>query len=417
MQLANDKVKEYTKRIMIARMRVLVKNAFFGLLLMHLKISLSDESKTSWTDGERLWINPDFLEQISDEELEYVLLHEILHIVLHHKERGIGLDEKKFDKAIDLVVNSTIFTSYGKDNKLITLKNFGGVQEHLSPNGREGCEYTAEELYNLLEIPIGLQCDAEGEEQENCNGDETGSGNSGWDDHSKLKRLEEDEILKTEWSKHLCDAAEAMSIRDPSNSRGLIPAFAEAIITRLKRPQTDWRTILSDFIQEEIADYSFAPPDRRFDDSPFFLPDFNEKEDVMKDILFMIDTSGSMSDDAITTVYSEIKGAIDQFDGKLKGWLGFFDAAVIEPKPFENEEEFRIIKPMGRGGTDFEIIFEYVASKMEDKVPASIIILTDGYAPFPEEEMAMGIPVLWLIINEEVNPPWGKVARVKVNDE
>ena len=171
--------------------------------------------------------------------------------------------------------------------------------------------------------------------------------------------------------------------------------------------------MLNDFIQEEVCDYSFSPPDRRFGDSPFFLPDFNGKEDFVEDILFMIDTSGSMSDAMITATYSEIKGAIDQFDGKLKGWLGFFDAAIIEPKPFENEEEFRIIRPAGGGGTDFQIIFEYVARHME-KLPSSIIILTDGYAPFPNEKLAMGIPVLWLLNNEEVEPPWGKVTRIKV---
>ena len=53
---------------------------------------------------------------------------------------------------------------------------------------------------------------------------------------------------------------------------------------------------------------------------------------------------------------------------------------------------------------------------MMDEPPASIVILTDGYAPFPEEEQAMGIPVLWIINNEEVTPEWGKVARIKSCD-
>ena len=100
--------------------------------------------------------------------------------------------------------------------------------------------------------------------------------------------------------------------------------------------------------------------------------------------------------------------------GKLKGWLGFFDAAIIEPKPFTDEAEFRIIKPAGGGGTDFQIIFEYVHKYMQDKPPVSIIILTDGFAPFPKEKLAMGIPVLWLLNNEEADPPWGKIARIKV---
>ena len=161
-------------------------------------------------------------------------------------------------------------------------------------------------------------------------------------------------------------------------------------------------------------DYSFVPPDRRFDESPFFLPDFNEKDDVVEDILFMIDTSGSMSDEMITAAYSEVKGAIDQFNGKLKGWIGFFDAAIVEPQPFENEDEFRVIQPAGGGGTDFNIIFLYVQEHMQNKLPASIIILTDGYAPFPKQSLAMGIPVLWLLNNEEVEPPWGKVARIVI---
>lgn len=41
---------------------------------------------------------------------------------------------------------------------------------------------------------------------------------------------------------------------------------------------------------------------------------------------------------------------------------------------------------------------------MTDNPPASIIILTDGYAPFPNQALAGDIPVLWLINNEDVNP-------------
>lgn len=225
---------------------------------------------------------------------------------------------------------------------------------------------------------------------------------------------EEDDTLRNVWVKRFEDTCESISIRDPSNQRGLLPLFAERLFNELKKPQTDWRIVLNDFVQEEIVDYSFMTPDRRFDESPFFLPDFNDKDDMVEDILFMIDTSVSMSDDMITAAYSEVKGAIDQFYGKLKGWLGFFDAAIIEPKPFTNEAEFRIIKPAGGGGTDFQIILEYVRNHIQDKLPACIIILTDGFAPFSNEKLAGGIPVLWLLNNDEVKPPWGKVVRITV---
>ena len=51
---------------------------------------------------------------------------------------------------------------------------------------------------------------------------------------------------------------------------------------------------------------------------------------------------------------------------------------------------------------------------MQDDPPASIIILTDGYAPFPNESLSMGIPVLWLLNNDDVEPPWGKTVRITV---
>ena len=128
----------------------------------------------------------------------------------------------------------------------------------------------------------------------------------------------------------------------------------------------------------------------------------------------MIDTSGSISDEMITVAYSEIKGAIDQFNGGLKGWLGFFDAAVTEPVEFVDEESLRSIIPVGGGGTNFHIIFEYVRKFMRYKKPASIIILTDGYGSWPKEKMADDIPVLWLLNNQVAKPPWGRVARVTV---
>ena len=239
--------------------------------------------------------------------------------------------------------------------------------------------------------------------------------NGNWDDHSHWNEHKTDnELLKDLWVKHIKDAGEAISVRDSITCRGTLPMFAKRILKELRQPQTDWRTILDEFVEEEISDYSFTPPDRRFSDSPFFLPDFNEKDDKVEKILFMIDASGSMSDKEITAAYSEIKGAIDQFGGKLSGWLGFFDADIIEPVPFSDEDEFRKIEAAGGGGTDFGIIFQYVKEYMSDDLPVSIIILTDGCAPFPDESAAMNIPVLWLLNNEEVEPPWGKVARIRV---
>ena len=418
MALSNEKIQGYIKRLLLSRMRILCNHGFFGLLLMHMIYSIDEEVETACTDGVRITFGVDFLDQLSDTELDFVMMHEIMHVVLQHCLRGDDKDAENFNIACDIVVNSNILLENNMNAASITLSNYGESM-HTAPDGKEGYEYTAEQVYAMLPQNTNKQPKSVSDggsalgraKKEQAT---QGSNHKGrWDDHSRWGMYEEDATLRDVWVKRFEDAAEAIAIRDPSNTRGLLPLFAKRILEELTKPQTDWRTILNDFIQEEVVDYSFEPPDRRFDESPFFLPDFNGKEDRVEDILFMIDTSASMSDKMITAAYSEIKGAIDQFDGKLKGWLGFFDAAIIEPKPFENEEEFRIIRPAGGGGTDFQIIFEYVAKHME-KPPASIVILTDGYAPFPQEKLAMGIPVLWLLNNEKVDPPWGKVARISV---
>ena len=426
MDLSNEQIRECSRRLMLSRMRLLCDHGFYGSLLMHMKIHLSEDFPHGATDGKRnIWINPEFLERISDKELDYLLMHEIGHVALRHCQRGAYLvrnaqDLARQNIAADIIVNSNILLAAGGDTSAITLE--GAVDRHTAPDGREGHLFTLEELFDLLPAAANP----------------TPSPENGWDDHSMLGQGNGDdasdrfdnetwqgrveaaaasaqkrEEIIDEGLRHLGEEkAVELRIKNRSQGCGPVPAFAEAFIRKLRKPQTDWRTVLDEFIQEEITDYSFAPPDRRFEDSPFFLPDFNEKENFAKDILFMVDTSGSMSDDAVEEVYSEVRGALDQFNGKLTGWLGFFDAAVIPPVRFDTEEEFETIRAAGRGGTSFQAIFDYLTDHQGELDPASIIILTDGYAPFPEEDAAMGIPVLWVINNEEVDPPWGKVLRI-----
>lgn len=449
MELSDDKIREYTKRILMSRMRLLVNHGFYGILLLHVKFRLTDEIEIAGFGVDKneyyIFINPKILDNISDAEIDHILMHEILHIALQHDKRGQDLMPEKFNIACDIVIESNILKSFDMDINSIFLSFNGGIQEHLAPNGNEGYLYTAEEVYNMLDLipgdpikgPGSVHVDKNGNpgqsQEKNAGADKNrnsswkqdkedkihGQNPSGFDIHGVIEDndIEDSDIsLKDIWDKHLADACESISIRDAITGRGTIPLLAERMWEEMRKPQTDLRTILNDFVQEEICDYSFAPPDRRFDESPFFLPDFNEKDETVEDVLFMIDASGSMSNKDITAAYCEIKGAIEQFNGKLKGWLGFFDAEVIEPIPFENVEEFSVIRPKGGGGTDFEIIFEYVMEHMQDKLPASIIILTDGFAPFPQEKLAGGIPVLWLLNNKKVNPPWGKVTRITMDN-
>lgn len=427
MAVSEERKREYTKRLMLSKMRVLMNHGFFGLLLSHMHFSLDEKVETACTDGQSIIFGTGFLDELSDSEVDFILMHEIMHVVLQHCFRDGKRNRYVFNVACDIVVNSLIMQECGDDPGAITLRKYGESM-HVAPDGKEGREYTAEQVYEMLEKKYklnrpedkndpgnGFDSDGEDNGTDNPTGDEDVFT---WDDHTKWDGDGDDEArkaLKEEWDSHIRAAMESLEIRESSTGMGGAPLFAKRMLKAMdEEGQTDWRTILNEFIQEELCDYSFSPPDRRFSDSPFFLPDFNEKDEKVQNIWFLVDTSGSIGDKAMTAAYNEIKSAIEQFGGALEGYLSFTEATVTDPIPFTSVEELLAIKPRGGGGNDFSAIFRYMKKNMMDDPPSYIIIITDGYDRFPKESDAMGIPVLWIINNQKVTPPWGKVARITV---
>ncbi|MBS4926145.1 MAG: hypothetical protein KHZ92_09360 [Ruminococcus bicirculans] len=124
MVLSDEKKREYMKKLLLSRMRILCNNGFYGLLLMHMTYSIDESCKSAATNGKRIFFSPDFLGNLSEEELDYILMHEILHVVLQHCLRQCERDADLFSIACDIVVNSNILLSNNMDIKklLCTIK-------------------------------------------------------------------------------------------------------------------------------------------------------------------------------------------------------------------------------------------------------------------------------------------------------
>ena len=125
MALSDSAVREYTKRLLLSRLRLLTTNGFFGLLLMHAKFGLDENCETAYTDGKAIRFSPAFLDNLSDRELDFVLMHEVMHMALKHCFRGRNLEQMRFNIACDIVVNSNILLSAGMDTASITLRKYG----------------------------------------------------------------------------------------------------------------------------------------------------------------------------------------------------------------------------------------------------------------------------------------------------
>ncbi|MBR3315291.1 MAG: hypothetical protein IKG18_14280 [Atopobiaceae bacterium] len=395
MDPSNERLQELGRRILLARARILSEQGFFGLLLMHMKFAIGEEFDTAWVSNSTITFNPMFMDALTNDELVFVLEHEVMHAALGHLARGRSYeDQELFNLACDIVVNSNILRSNGMDIRSITLGEYG-VSYHLTPKGSEGYGYTAEEVYAMF-------ADSQGEQDSSFR----------WDWHITSDTESSDEE-REEWIQRLREARDAMRSRYPNNERGLVPLGVERMLGELDAPRMDWRALLNDFVQEEVFDWSYARPDRRFADSPFILPSFSDVDYVIHDVLFMVDASGSVEDEDLASVYSEIRGALEQFGGKLDGWIGFFDVDAYGPTRFDTMEDLVAMRPMGGGGTRFEAAFEAMDELLAHGDVSCVVILTDGYAPFPSESMARGVPVLWLLTEDDVQPPWGRVAHLR----
>ena len=151
MVLSDDTVQQCTRKLLLSRLRLLLKQGFYGLLLMHAEFALDDNCSTAGTDGQKIYCNPDWLLSLSDAEVDFVLMHEMLHIALQHAQRRSDREDEQFNMACDIVVNSHILASCGGDEKAITLHGFG-VAPHLTPDGREGADLTVEQVYGMLSL-------------------------------------------------------------------------------------------------------------------------------------------------------------------------------------------------------------------------------------------------------------------------
>lgn len=419
------KVKQTVRRMTEARAALVRDNPFFGHLSMGLQLACAP-CETACTDGSRLIFDPEFAEKLSERELQFVTLHEVMHCVLEHCIRGKNLHSLLFNIACDIVVNSIILDMWGLD----TFKIAGEEAIHLAPDGKEGRLYNAEEIYHMLLQRHGYAPSEGGKKPNDAGGNGSGNGNENdasedsfddgsdqmtdamdipsFDRHDLWQGICDKTQMRDDWNGRIRNV-----IKECGDSTGMPQSIRRVVQELADRAGLDWKQLLHDFLQFDQYDYTFVPPDRRYAGADFYLPAFNVDEDdgSAKDIWVCVDTSASISEEELACAMTEILDAMRQ--ARLKGKISFFDSNITEPEPFESETELKKIIPSGGGGTSFHIIFDYLQRKMYPELPKAILVFTDGYARWPEERDALEVPVLWLISKGgKDDTPWGRVARL-----
>ena len=122
-------------------------------------------------------------------------------------------------------------------------------------------------------------------------------------------------------------------------------------------------------------------------------------------LLVFIDSSGSIDPKLLKKFLLTIKSIFSRTIKEID--MFFFDTELKSKEPIKTKVcNMHKIDVIGRGGTNFECIFEYI-KKNQNKYDG-ILIFTDGYAPEVNLKYKLRTKLCWIIYDNEGVQPWMK---------
>ncbi len=368
------------ERLIQARIGLLILHPFYGNLALRLTLVNADAwCPTAATNGKNFFYNTKFIERLSDGELLFLFGHELLHVVYDHLGRNDGRNAMLANIAADYCVNGDLIQNkVGSPIQVVPIlhetKYYGWSFEKVYDDLYEQVEKKYIDIDDLMDKILDEHLDEEGSGEGDADGDQVLDKNGNPVSKSKPKMTEKERRqLKDEMKEAVLNAAQAAG----GSQAGNMPAGIKRLIEQWTQPKMDWRELLQQQIQSTIKnDFTYMKPNRRSWHIDAVLPgmDFDEKIDIS----LCIDMSGSISNTMIKDFFSEVKGITDMYeDYTIKLWT--FDTSVYGYKVFDptNIDELLDYEPMGGGGTDFDVNWEFM--KENEIEPKKFIMFTDGY--------------------------------------
>ncbi len=390
------------ERLVTARIGLLLRHSFFGNLATRLQLINADEwCATAATDGQKFYYNSRFIMMLKPKEVEFLVAHEVLHVVYDHMGRRGNRDPQIWNIADDYCVNADL--KRHKVGQFITTVPCLYEQKY---DGKAAEEVYDDLMKNVQKISMDdlidqlLDDHLDGEEGEGEGDGEDGSGNKKGKGRPQLSDEERERIRQ--------EVKQAIINASSTAEAGSLPAGVERLIRQATNPVMPWRELIQTNLTSAIrTDYSWMRPSRRGWHMDAIMPGMTPGEEI--DVVVAIDMSGSISNKQAQQFLGEIGGMMDSFDG-YKVHVFCFDTDTYNPQDFtsENLDSIDNYEPMGGGGTDFDCIFDYL--KKVGNVPKRLICFTDGY-PCGSWGDADYCDTTWIIHGDpNPNPPFGTYA-------
>lgn len=396
--------------------KMLIKEPFYGLLLMSLNKQTTEDDEVIETAGVYkqglgygIMINTKWFGGLTEEEGIAVCKHEAMHIFLGHLTTFDDMfpNHQLANISNDLVINQMLD---GLPEDVITYEGMSQRYPGIQPN--EGSLYYYK--YILAHQPLNNNGggngsgEGEGNEFTGQGGSEGLGKNAGshkhWKDFEDLSDAEKELIEEAANGilKHAAEQCEKM--------RGTIPGeFKEKIdeLFAVKKEVFNWKAYFRRLLGTAVEYWlksTRKKPSKRFDDAPGF------KHKHKHNILVAMDTSGSVSNEELQDFFSEIYHV----------WKAGAHVDVLEYDAKVNRVwEYKGKLPeavTGRGGTDWKrSAYEWWFPRRRNY--SAFITFTDGYDDY---NVTSKIPNAIFIVtsNGDKNNEYpGKVIFIPGNNE
>lgn len=360
----------------------------------------------------RLLVNPGFVARLKDNELIFVLAHELLHLALRTHDRARGSQHIEFNYAHDYIINDILRVELG-----FTSIPAGGLD---MPGAREKSaeQIVLEMRRNADRMPSQSRV-FDGQPVTLRRVLTSGAGSAPHEAGDVLDDETERRLFPDEAAEQAARvtalgelAAKSLALAKAMNAakgRGAAAAAAQQQVVAALRGlyRTPWEMALQKWM-ESVApgERSFLRPSRRATVRSDVVLAGRKRESWRLNVV--LDTSGSMTDDI-----PRVLGAIADFcEAVAVDDIRVIqcDTAITADETF-SPAELAAHQVMGYGGSDLTPAMRMLA---DDPSVTACLIITDGDIGYPPEDMPYD--TLWILPaggNAAFRPPYGHVLTMQ----
>jgi predicted metal-dependent peptidase len=398
---------------------VTVPLPYLGGLAAAVQVALDDRVPTMgvFASG-RLVANEDFVARLKDNELVFVLAHELLHLALRTHERAKGSGRLEFNYAHDYIINDMLRAALG-----FASIPAGGLD---MPGARDkSAEQIVLEMRRAGEFVQSRTRVWDGEAvsvdrifdhgERGAGADRDGEAGDVLDDRREREWFPGEVADQTRRKADMQEiAARGLAIgraMGAMQGRGADAGATSQIVAALRGIyRAPWQMALQKWL-EGVApgERTFVRPSRRGADRRDIILPGRRRDSWMLNVV--LDTSGSMEDEIPRAL-----GAIADFCDAV----GVDDIRLVQCDVAVTSNEILTPEALARyrvsgfGGSDLSPAMQALA---DDPQVTAAVVITDGDIEYPAAEMPYA--VLWVLPaagNPAFRPPYGRVIAMHDGD-